>query len=107
MTVKSVPFKHDTKGFFHIYVDRDAGRIVVEHYRNVVKDVGRKKLIVSGKANKKFTGTKADKLYREILAHNLVSKPDHAAYLGMELGKAETALNNNLDYEQDKKLDVR
>ncbi|MFH1403818.1 MAG: DUF4346 domain-containing protein [Candidatus Altiarchaeota archaeon] len=106
MTVKSVPFKPDPKGFFYIYVDVERKEIVVEHYKNVERKLGLKKVIVSGKVNRKFRGKKAEKIYREIIAHNLVSLMDHAAYLGAELAKAELALTKGVEYEQDEKLTI-
>jgi len=102
MDRKYLDFKEDDQGFFFIYLDDARRNIVVEHYRNVVKDMGRYKRTVSGKINKVFKGANAETLYRTILGNGLVSRPDHAAYLGYELGKAETALKNHRKYEQDR-----
>jgi len=103
---KTVKFREDPKGFFTIRVDAKGGLIVVEHYRNVWKTVGGRKRIVSGKLSAIYRGRDAQKLYRHILAQKLVSREDHAAYLGYELGKAEIALEKKLDYEQDEPLKV-
>ncbi len=97
-------FKEDPSGFFYIYLDGARRNIVVEHYVNVVKDVGTRRRTVSGKLNKVFKGNNAETLYRTILGNSLVGRLDHAAYLGYELGKAETALKNNVKYEQDRPL---
>ncbi|MEM3426463.1 MAG: DUF4346 domain-containing protein, partial [Thermoproteota archaeon] len=43
-------------------------------------------------------------LYRRILNENLVSRLDHAAYLGKELTRAEIALREGKPYVQDKAL---
>ncbi len=106
MTLKTIVYRPDPKGFFYIYIDEAAGKIVVEHYKNVEKLVSGKKRVVSGKAHKIFKGTRATKLYRQVLANKLVSLIDHAAYLGMELAKAEIALRNKLNYDQDKNLEL-
>jgi len=97
-------FREDPAGFFHIYLDNTRRNIIVEHYINVVKDVGMRRRTVSGKLNKVFKGTNAETLYRTVLGNSLITLNDHAAYLGYELGKAETALKNNLNYEQDRPL---
>ena len=48
-----------------------------------------------------FRGKNSTKLYRKILHENLVSRTDHAAYLGMELSRAEAALKENKEFVQD------
>ena len=102
-----VEFGEDPSGFFYIYLD-DAGRkIVVEHYLNVVKDEGDRRRTVSGRLNKVFRGRNAEVIYRTILGNIEVGRADHIAYLGYELGKAETALRNHLNYEQDKPLSIK
>ena len=106
MKKKSVDFGLDPKGFFTVRVDARGGGIVVEHYKNVYKTVNGRRTVVSGRINKEFKGDDAQKLYRHILAFNLVSRQDHAAYLGYELAKAEIALKNKLEYEQDEPLEA-
>jgi tetrahydromethanopterin S-methyltransferase subunit A len=101
---KTVKFKADPKGFFYVYVDERSKKIVVEHYRNIMGKVSGREMIISGRPDMIFRGTSAEKLYREILAHKIISLQDHAAYLGSELAKAEIALKNKLDYEQDEEL---
>jgi tetrahydromethanopterin S-methyltransferase subunit A len=99
-------FTEDPAGFFYIYLDDARRNIVVEHYANVVKESGGRSRTVSGKINRVFRGANAEILYRTIIGNGLVNLPDHAAYLGYELGKAETALKNNVKYEQDKPVRV-
>ncbi len=53
-------------------------------------------LIVKGKT--------AEQVYGLIIESGLVSKLDHAAYLGNELAKAEIALRTGKEYIQDKKM---
>jgi tetrahydromethanopterin S-methyltransferase subunit A len=101
-----VQFGEDPEGFFHIYIDSTRRYIVAEHYHNVVKDASGRELTVSGRMNKAFRGSNAETLYRTILGNIKIGRMDHAAYLGYELGKAETALKNNIRYEQDRPVKV-
>jgi tetrahydromethanopterin S-methyltransferase subunit A len=84
----------DPLGYFIVSLDREQGEISVERY---TKD---KKLthIIRGRA--------ADMIYHTVINEQLLSQFDHAAYLGAELAKAETALYNGLFYEQDRKLHI-
>jgi hypothetical protein len=45
-------------------------------------------------------------MYHTIIKMGLITRQDHAAYVGRELAKAETALINKLEYEQDSVLKV-
>lgn len=78
-TGKEMPFGEDPRGFFVITLEK--GEIVVQHR---VSD-GRESRYV-------FRGRSAQRLYRLVLNENLVSKLDHAAYLGKELARAEVCL---------------
>lgn len=82
----------DPLGYFIIHLDREHTQIVLERYTSdkVLTH------IVRGRA--------ADLLYHTVIREKLLSQYDHAAYLGAELAKAETALYNGLSYEQDRKL---
>jgi tetrahydromethanopterin S-methyltransferase subunit A len=83
-------WSQDPKGYFTIQLNKEGNEIVVEHHDT------------SGKALSTLTGKNAEDLYHFIVNHMmLVSRLDHAAYLGRELAKAETALFSGLDYEQD------
>jgi len=101
-----VEFDEDPAGFFYIYIDDARRNIVVEHYLNVEKVAAGRRRTVSGKINRIFKGTNAETIYRTILGNVPPTRMDHAVYLGVELGKAETALKNNVRYEQDKPLRV-
>ncbi len=81
---ESKEFVRDPKGDFIIYISGD--RIFCEHER----------LIVAGRRAKEIVDT--------VLRHNLVSRLDHAAYLGRELMKAEIALRLKKNYVQDRDL---
>lgn len=78
----------DPRGYFVIYL-KDK-KIIVEHFTNEQKDTGQK-----------FTGEKASVIYNQIISANLVSKHDHAAYLGKEIYRAEQCLKNNIEFRQD------
>jgi len=82
----------DPSGFFIIRPDFEKGEIVVEHFDN-----DRKPLRV-------ITGRTAEDIYHLIVKQGLVSRYEHAAYLGRELAKAEQALRHGMVYEQDKDL---
>jgi tetrahydromethanopterin S-methyltransferase subunit A len=87
-------WERDPHGFFTIRPDPGNQEILVEHHDND----GRKKGRIFGKS--------AEDMYHHIIKSNLVSRHDHAAYLGRELAKAEVAMRNGLDYEQDADLKI-
>ncbi|MFH1721390.1 MAG: dihydropteroate synthase-like protein [Candidatus Altiarchaeota archaeon] len=57
-----------------------------------------------GKPTTIITGTDATHIYREAIRTDLIEKRQHAAYLGMELAKAEIALKLGKNYIQDEEL---
>ena len=57
-----------------------------------------------GKPLLRVTGCRAEEVYGEILRRGLAKDPYHAAYLGKELCKAETALRLGKEYVQDADL---
>lgn len=86
---------HDPEGFFVILLDRGAGAIVCEHYtKDSVHD-------------ESIRGSRAADVANTAVRRGLLSRLDHAAYLGRELAKAESALALNLPYTQDEALDAR
>ncbi|AIY89220.1 dihydropteroate synthase-like protein [Geoglobus acetivorans] len=82
---KSERFVRDPAGDFRIWVS--GNRIVCSHEKAVV------------------TGKDAKSIIDTILRLNLVTRLDHAAYLGRELKKAEMALKLGKNYVQDMPLD--
>ncbi|MFT3889420.1 MAG: DUF4346 domain-containing protein [Arachnia sp.] len=86
------PLAYDPHGFFVVGVDVDARRIEVRHYRT---DTSPGHLM---------TGHSAEAMWLGLIREDLVSQLSHAAYLGAELTKAETALRLGLDYHQDRPL---
>jgi len=88
---KSKPAILDSEGMFKISIDRVENVLVAVHYTSL--DMTNPIDIVKGKT--------ADSVYAKVVAMGLVSKLDHAAYLGSELAKAEIALRTGKEYIQD------
>lgn len=81
----------DPSGYFVILVMKGhKNPLQVEHYSND----GRLKNIIAGNDPASVCAT--------LIGKNLVSRLDHAAYLGRELAKAETSLGLGSQYTQDK-----
>ena len=84
----------DTHGKFRILIDRNLKTIIVLHFvkpkENNPKNI--------------FKGRSAESLYTKIVELKLVTRLDHAAYLGKELAKAEIALKTGKEYIQDNAL---
>tara|TARA_B100000575_G_scaffold170320_1_gene136264 strand:- start:71 stop:457 length:387 start_codon:yes stop_codon:yes gene_type:complete len=104
----------DPFGYFIIKIDQTNKKIVVEHYLNNINSKGialdplTNKPIECDKQNtrkfnKIFEGNTAKEIGILITEknNNLISKLDHALYLGRELQKAESCLLNNNEYIQD------
>lgn len=91
-TVKARPPKRlelDPSGFFVVLLNRPGGLIVCEHYEN------------NGSHTHTIEGTDAALVAATVVELGLVSRLDHAAYLGRELAKAESALRTGAGYVQD------
>jgi tetrahydromethanopterin S-methyltransferase subunit A len=84
-------FQPDPAGNFLIAVGD--GQIVAAHATTT-----------GGPTGHRFAGRTAAEIYRAILATALVSRLDHAAYLGAELARAEIALRLGIPYRQDRPL---
>ncbi len=78
-------FVRDPAGDFRIWLSE--GKIVCSHDKLVI------------------VGRNAKEIYDTILEHGMVSRLDHACYLGKELMKAEIALRLGKNYTQDQDLD--
>ncbi len=91
---KPKPAVLDCKGIFKISIDSIEGVLVAVHYNGL--DTTKPVNIIKGKT--------AESLYVKIVTMGLVSKLDHAAYLGNELAKAEIALRTRKEYIQDEAL---
>jgi dihydropteroate synthase-like protein len=88
------PSTVDPQGVFRITVDRNAETIVALHFATA--EAEKPSTIVKGKT--------AEAVYAKIVEMGLVTRLDHAAYLGSELAKAEVALKTGKEYVQDSKL---
>lgn len=83
---KMVP---DPAGYFIVYADRRRLVLSLEHYRND----GVLDIVIEGK--------KAEELYFPSIDQGLISRVDHACYLGRELARAEQSLTTGESYVQD------
>ncbi|MBN1245705.1 dihydropteroate synthase-like protein [Candidatus Bathyarchaeota archaeon] len=90
----SEPATVDPQGVFRITVDRNAETIVALHFATAEAD----------KPNNIIKGKTAEAVYAKIVETGLVTRLDHAAYLGSELAKAEVALKTSKEYIQDRTL---
>jgi dihydropteroate synthase-like protein len=90
----SKPAVLDPQGVFRIMVDRDAETIVALHFATPEAD----------KPSNIIKGETAEAVYAKIVETGLVTRLDHAAYLGSELAKAEVALKTGKEYIQDSPL---
>jgi len=82
----------DSKGYFLIRVDAKERRIEVGYATN--------KHVI----NKVIHGTDAIAIYNTIVRKKLISRLEHAAYLGKELYKAELCLRYGKKYIQEAPL---
>lgn len=93
--IKAVPPKRlelDPAGFFVILLKREAGVIVCEHYEN------------DGSLTHTVEDKNAALIASTVVERGLITRLDHAAYLGRELTKAETAIRTGSEYVQDAAL---
>ena len=80
----------DPAGYFVVYPDQTHNRITLEHYTN------------KGVLDRVFTAAEPTALYASVIDARLISRLDHAAYLGRELARAEHALRTGDPYVQDR-----
>jgi len=90
-TIGYVPEKmvSDPAGYFVVFVDRTRKLLCLEHYAN------------TGALTSVIEGKTAAELYMPAVDRQLLSRLDHAAYLGRELARAEHALSSGQAYVQD------
>ena len=88
-------WKPDPKGYFTIKPIPPREKVLVGHYnsKNTLKYT--------------FAGITTLQIVQSIIERKLISRLDHAAYLGKEIEKAIIALKNNLSYVQDKELQLK
>lgn len=87
----TVPAKmvSDPAGYFVVFIDRVRRLLNVEHYLN------------SGVLTTIIEGHSAAEVYMTAIERGLLTRLDHAAYLGRELARAEHALSSRAPYVQD------
>ncbi len=81
----------DPSGFFRIFIDSQIQKVIVSHYENTIEN---------STPTRSFFGETAESLYKEIINAQIISRFDHAAYLGKELQRAEIALKYGTEYIQ-------
>ncbi|MET9820539.1 DUF4346 domain-containing protein [Streptomyces sp. NPDC006349] len=79
----------DPAGYLVVHIDRPRRLLIIEHYRN------------NGTVTSMVEARGATDGYTTVLEAGLVSRLDHAAYLGRELARAELALLTGGPYRQD------
>ena len=79
----------DPTGYFVIYVDRSRQLLSLEHYQT------------DGALDVVIEGRTAPELYMTVIDRGIISRLDHAAYLGHELARAEQALASGETFVQD------
>jgi tetrahydromethanopterin S-methyltransferase subunit A len=79
----------DPAGYFVVHVDRGRRLLLLEHYTN------------DGWLDALVEGRSAAEVYTPAIDRELISRLDHAAYLGRELARAEHALASGTRYVQD------
>lgn len=84
------PLVLDPTGYFVVYPECRRNTLVLEHYTN------------QGVLDAVLEGQAAGALYQGAITRRLVSRLDHAAYLGRELARAEQSLNDRTVYVQDR-----
>jgi len=80
----------DPAGYFVVYPDQTHRRITLEHYSN------------KGVLDRVFAAPDPAALYTTVIDEGLISRLDHAAYLGRELARAEQSLRGGEAYVQDR-----
>ena len=76
----------DPSGFFVVYPEPRTNVLIVEHYLN------------NGTLGCVIEGSSPAAVTAEVVARNLISRLDHAAYLGRELARAEHSLETGEPY---------
>jgi tetrahydromethanopterin S-methyltransferase subunit A len=89
---KREPLAYDPKGFFVITIDQSKACIIAHHYTP------------DAHPGHVMRGRSSEGMWLALIREGLVTQLSHAAYLGAELVKAETALRLGLTYEQDRPL---
>ncbi len=84
------PLVLDPAGYFVIYPEARRNTLILEHYAN------------DGVLDSVLEGSTAGDLYQAAIRRKLLSRLDHAAYLGRELARVEQCLKDGSTYVQDR-----
>jgi ferredoxin len=87
-------FVIDPAGYFLIKVNKDKKQIEIAFCPE------------PNKIKVKITGYKPIDIYTTVMREKLITRVDHAAYLGRELQKAYICLQKGIDYVQDDELKI-
>ena len=92
----------DPKGYFLIKIDRETNLIRVGYciFSKLNNDPIHDMIA-------EVTGITAIEIVNTLIKKNFISSLQHAADMGIELHKAELALKYNLEYIQDKNLEIK
>ena len=92
----------DPKGYFLINIDRKNNLLRVGFCKFTKQDNNPVNDMVA-----EIVGKTAIEIVNTLIKENYISSLQHAGDMGIELCKAELALKNNLNYVQDKDLNLR
>ena len=92
----------DPKGYFLINIDRKNNLLRVGYCKFTKQDNNPVNDMVA-----EIVGSTAIEIVNTLIKENYISSLQHAGDMGIELCKAELALKNNLDYVQDKDLNLK
>jgi tetrahydromethanopterin S-methyltransferase subunit A len=82
----------DPAGFFIVYPEGRTRRLIVEHYRQ------------DGALDCVLEGRTPAAIYAEAIQRGLLSRLDHAAYLGQELARAERSIDLDEPYPDERQV---
>lgn len=89
-----IEWTQDPKGYFTIKPFPSRRKVYVRYYKD-------------NKLKQTFSGISTSQIVQKLVEEGLISRLDHAAYIGKEIEKAIIALENDLDYVQDEKLRLK
>ena len=92
----------DPKGYFLINIDRKNDLLRVGYCKFTKQDNNPVNDMVA-----EIVGKTAIEIVNTLIKENYISSLQHAGDMGIELCKAELALKNNLNYVQDKDLNLQ
>ncbi len=88
---KISPVKLDPSGYLTIHIDRQKQQLVIRHFPSIRAQTP--DVVLAAKTSQQ--------LLAALLSKDLITRLDHAAYVGHELAKAEIALKTGRPYVQD------